>query len=400
MSKHGITREQIEKLINDNSGLLRLEPAWVARNFLPPGRRFGLPDDQYELGDRGGICERWLASTTPADNAVKVDNEGLSFIKTDGEQITLKAAVKVAGDLVMGSQYHQEHAGLGKLAKIFDYAERLPYHLHQMKEHARLVGCNSKEEAYYFPEGVDMGPSPETYFGVHPYIARDSMQEVLLKYLKEWKDDTILQHSRAYKQIPGDGWHVPAGTLHAPGSALTIELQEDSDVFAMLQAKVGDTTIDKSLLFKDVTQADRERQGEASVLEMVNWEVNGDPYFYENRHTPQVPIENGGNGSGDEYWIFYNTDRFSGKKLVVKPGGTYRSIDKGAYNLLVWHGRGTFGGLAIEGQNPDLDEIMVCHARAVKTIEVNNSSDVDLVIFKFFSPEINPDVPMLTHYPA
>ena len=36
----------------------------------------------------------------------------------------------------------------------------------------KLVGANSKEEAYYFPEDVDLGPHPETFFGVHPYIVQ------------------------------------------------------------------------------------------------------------------------------------------------------------------------------------------------------------------------------------
>ncbi len=64
-------RAIVEQAIAKHSGLLRLEPAWVARNFLPPGRRLGLPESQYELSERGGICERWLASTTEADNPVK-----------------------------------------------------------------------------------------------------------------------------------------------------------------------------------------------------------------------------------------------------------------------------------------------------------------------------------------
>ena len=40
-----------------------------------------------------------------------------------------------------------------------------------MKDAAKL-GRNPKEEAYYFPEDVDLGPHPETFFGVHPYIVR------------------------------------------------------------------------------------------------------------------------------------------------------------------------------------------------------------------------------------
>lgn len=392
-------RTRIEKYVEAANGILRLEPAWVARDFLPPGRRLGLPDSQYDLGDRGGICERWLASTTRADNAVSVPDEGLSFLALkSGERITLRAAMDVAGAAIMGSAYATDHQGLGRLAKIFDYAERLPYHLHQMQEHARLVGCNSKEEAYYFPEGIEMGPHPETFFGVHPYIAEQNRHDILLPYLTEWKDDAILQHARAYQQIPGDGWHVPAGTLHAPGSALTIELQEDSDVFALLQAKVGTHKIPKELLYKDVRPEDSGESGERTILDMINWEVSGDPYFYENRHTPPLLIEETRQAGGEEYWIFYNTTRFSGKKLVVHPGGSYTSRENGVYNILVWHGEGRYAGVEVAGQNPDRDELLVCHQRAIQPLDVENTGTEDLVVYKFFGPDLNPEVPMLPKY--
>ncbi len=392
-------RARIETYVEAANGILRLEPAWVARDFLPPGRRLGLPDSQYDLGDRGGICERWLASTTRADNAVRVPDEGLSFLALNsGERITLRAAVDVAGGAIMGPAYAADHQGLGRLAKIFDYADRLPYHLHQMPEHARLVGCNSKEEAYYFPEGIEMGSHPETFFGVHPYIAEQNRHDILLPYLTEWKDDAILAHARAYQQIPGDGWHVPAGTLHAPGSALTIELQEDSDVFAILQAKVGTQNIPKELLYKDVRPEDRGTLGERAILDMINWEVSGDPYFYENRHTPPLLIEGTRQAGGEEYWIFYNTTRFSGKKVVVHPGGRYTSRDNGIYNILAWHGEGRYAGVEVAGQTPDRDELLVCHRRAVQPLDVENTGTEDLVIYKFFGPDINPEVPMLPKY--
>ena len=227
----------------------------------------------------------------------------------------------------------------------------------KQKEHAALVGQNPKEEAYYFPEGLDMGPHPETFFGVHPYIAEQKQYELLLAYLEDWNSDLILRHARAYQQVAGEGFHIPAGVLHAPGSALTIELQEDSDVFAMLQARVGRFHIDKELLFKDVRPEDRKQFRERIVLDFIDWPTNGDPYFFENRHTPPVLIEDNPQRGGQEYWIFYNSDRFSGKKLVIQPGQTFESKDAGVYNLLVWQGKGRFGNLEVRGGDPDLDAL-------------------------------------------
>jgi hypothetical protein len=54
-------RRLVEDALAQGNGILRLKPAWVARTFLPPGRRMGLPESQYALGPRGAICERWLA---------------------------------------------------------------------------------------------------------------------------------------------------------------------------------------------------------------------------------------------------------------------------------------------------------------------------------------------------
>ncbi len=391
----------VEKAIEAGNGILRVEPAWVARDFLPPGRRLGLPEEEYDVGERGFICERWLASTTKADNAVGPPDEGLSYLALEGdERMTLKEAVDIAGPMILGEEYARTHGNrLGRLAKIYDFAARIPYHIHQMEEDAAKVGARPKEEAYYFPEGVDMGAQPETFFGVHPYIVREGKQELLLPYLVDWDSDLILKHSRAYLLVPGEGFHLPSGVLHAPGTALTIELQEDSDVFAMLQAKVAGKIISKELLFKDVHPDDRREKGERAVLEQINWEISGDPFFYENRHTAPIPVEGNEQEGGEEHWIYYNTTKFSGKRLVVKPGQKFVCKENGVYSLLVWQGKGTYGGLEVEGGNFGLDELVVVHERATQPHEVVNTGSEELIIFKFFGPDINPDVPMIPKYP-
>src|SRR3954468_24618550 len=122
------TRSRVEQALADGDGLLRLAPAWVARDWLPPGRRLGLPESAYDLGERGSICERWLGSTTKADNRVGPDDEGLSYLRDeDGRRLLLRDAVSAAPVAVMGSEYAATHpGGLGRLAKIFDYGARIP----------------------------------------------------------------------------------------------------------------------------------------------------------------------------------------------------------------------------------------------------------------------------------
>ena len=233
----GLARDQLQRILADTSGIIPLEPAWVTRDWLPPGRRLGLDDAAYDLGERGFICERWLGSTTHASNRIVVADEGLSYARTEHDRMLLTDMIAADPAAIMGPEYAATHTGLSRLAKIFDYGARIPYHIHPRKEHAALVGRNPKDEAYYFPEGVELGEHPETFFGVHPWIVDSGSHDVLLPYLVEWNSDLILQHSRGYVQVAGDGWHVPAGILHAPGTALTVELQEDSDAMLMLQPR-------------------------------------------------------------------------------------------------------------------------------------------------------------------
>jgi len=277
-------------------------------------------------------------------------------------------------------------------------SDRIAFHYHQQKKDAIKVGRNAKEEAYYFPPDVDMGPHPETFFGFHPSFLDEKNRVRILPHLIEWNDDRILQYSRAYRLFPDEGFHVPAGIPHAPGTALTLELQEDSDVFAILQAFSAGSIVPKDLLFKDVLKTDRAENAEKVILDQIDWELSADPYFYENRHLIPLLIEDSIQPGGAEYWIFYNTTKFSGKKLIVKAGMEYTCQDAGLYNLFVWQGSGDFGGFSVTAGNFEMDELLITHNRAKSPMIVQNTGEEDLVIFKFFGPEINPDVPMIPHY--
>ena len=78
--------------LDAGEGILRLAPTWVPRSFLQPGKRIKLhPEDYYAYGKhRGGIDERWFASTTPAANDNREEDEGLSYVVHGGKRFTLK----------------------------------------------------------------------------------------------------------------------------------------------------------------------------------------------------------------------------------------------------------------------------------------------------------------------
>lgn len=388
-------RASLHRLLESSQGVVRLAPAWVARDFLPPGRRLALPESGYNVGERGAICERWLGSTTRADNRVGPPDEGLSYLVGDTDsRVTLKQAVEADAEAVMGREYASGHPrGLGRLAKLFDYGARLPYHIHPPQQYASLVGAGPKDEAYYFPAGVDMGAHPESFFGVHPWIAEQQAYDTLLPYLVDWDSDLILKHARAELLVADEGFLIPSGVLHAPGTAVTLELQEDSDVFAMFQALNAGRIISKELLFKDVRDEDRRAHGESFPLRFVDWELNGDPYIFENRHLSPVPVAEALEQGVDETWVFYNTPKFSGKKLVVSPHRRVETVERGIYNVLVWSGQGSYGGQQVQGGDPDLDELLVVHAAATAPHFVENTGEDDLVVFKFFGPDINDNAP-------
>ena len=389
----------IYKLLENNNGILRLKPTWVARKGSSSGKNLGLKEKEYNKGERGEITERWIGSTTKAENKIGPEYEGLSYIFSENDlSVTLKEAIYYNKELIMGKKYAQKHKELGILIKVLDFSDRINYHYHQVDHDAALVGRKSKEEAYYFPKEASLGPHPETFFGVHPYITEQKKYDIILSHLIEWKSDLILKHSRAYMQIRDDGFHLPAGIPHAPGSALTVELQEDSDVYGNLQALYKGKILSKDTLFHDIRDEDRKKFGEKITLSQIDWGKSGDPYFYENRHTPPILIDESKQVGGEEYWIFYNSKKFSGKKLIVHPNSEYISKDKGVYTILVWKGKGKFDGCFIEANNFNYDELIISHYKATGLLKVENNSNEELQIFKFFGPDINLDVPMLSLY--
>lgn len=386
-----MSAEAVESAVAAAQGVLRLDPALVARDWLPPGRRLGLDPEAYDLGERGFVCERWLGSTTRADNRIGPDDEGISFIRNpDGSRLSLAEAVATAPEVVLGAEYARGHRGLDRLAKIFDYGARIPFHIHPPADQAALVGRNSKDEAYYFPPGVDLGEHPETFYGLHPWLTREAHREALLPYLERWDDDSILENAFAYLQVPEQGFLIHSGILHAPGTALTIELQEDADTMSMFQALNAGKIISKDMLFKDVSAEDREALGERALLRWIDWEANADPEFYEHRVlVPAVFREEPG---VEEAWLFAGSSKFSGKRIRLEPGARVTDTELGVYNLLVWSGEGRVAGVDVSARIGE-DELLLVHDAATTAHEIVNTGEATLELIKFFGPDINPVVP-------
>lgn len=399
-------RTVAQNALEQGKGILRLSPTWVPRSFCVPGRRLKLhPDDYYALGsERGGIDERWLSSTTAADNGPATPHdEGLSYIVfEDGSEVRrvlLRDAIEELQAEIIGERLWHDYGKWPAYSKFFDNKGALPFHIHHRDHHAALVHQPGKPEAYYFPPqlnnyGADF---PYTFFGFQPGTTPDQLLDCLKNFTRG--DNRITDLSAAYRLRPGTGWDIPAGILHAPGSLCTYEPQKASDVYAMYQSITGDAVIPHELLWKN-TPADK--VGDYNYLiEIVDWEANVDPNFVEHHFMqprPVYPVAAMEAEGYSETWVCYKSPAYSAKELTVWPGRTVTIRDSAAYGLIVVQGHGQLGAWEIEapaliryGQLTQ-DELFVTEQAAQAGVTIHNPSKADpIVMLKHFGPG-NPDL--------
>ena len=402
-----MTRNEIATLaMEEGKGILRLAPAWVPRFFCRPAKRIKLhPSDYYACGaKRGGIDERWLASTTFADNGPDTpEDEGLSYVVlNNGEKILLRELISELKGSVIGEELWKKYGRWAMYSKFFDNLGPLPHHVHHGKYHAGLVGASEKPEMYFYPSQMNNYPGEfaYTFFGLNPDVTKEQLKKCLKNFSKG--DNKILEISRAYKLDLDTGWDVPPGVLHAPGSLCTYEPQFASDVFAMYQSVLfGEHVVPEELLWKN---APADKIGDYDYLiEVLDWEINVDPDFVKNRFMKPLPIgdpEESEERGYLEEWICYKSDCASAKRLTVYPGAKVTIYDAAAYGIILLQGHGKMGCWKIE--TPTLirygaltnDEFFITEGAAKDGVVIENYSDTEpLVILKHFSD--NPDLASL-----
>lgn len=399
----------VEATLADTGGLLRLAPCWVPRSFLQPGWRLKLhPDDLYAFGlNRGGIDERWFASTTPAANENRTPDEGLSYVVAGDRRFTLAQAVEECGADLIGSAIWTKYRRWPVYSKFFDNLGPIPHHMHQSAAQARLVGQEGKPESYYFPpQHNQVGNNfPYTFMGLEPGTTKAQVR----RCLENWNrgDNGILDLSRAYRLKPGSGWLIPPCVLHAPGSLCTYEPQWGSDVFGMYQSLVEGREVPWSLLVKDMP-ADRHRDLDF-IVDQLDWEENTDPHFKDNHYLEPVPVADTRAEGYVDRWIVYGRVKgeqlFTAKELTVDPGAKCTIRDGGAYGLITVQGKGRMNRLALDC--PKLirfhelteDEVFCTETAAKAGVAFENTSTVEpLVVLRYFGPEVHPDAPTLGAY--
>ena len=386
-------------LFDEGNGILRLKPTWVPRSFCRPGKRIKLhPDDYYVLGlNKGGIDERWFASTTWAENGPGTPaDEGLSYVvSADGKSKMLlrDMVAELKGD-VIGNDLWNKYGKWPMFSKFFDNAGPLPHHIHHRDQHANRVGAAGKPEMYFFPSQMNNhgGEFPFTFFGLNPDCTKEEIKTCLQNFTKG--DNKLLDYSQAYKIELDTGWDVPPGVLHAPASLCTYEPQFASDVYAMYQSVLyGGHCVPEDLLWKNCPE--EEKGNFDYLMDVIDWDANVDPDF--KKHRFMRPTMCCGNEQYCEEWICYKSKLVCAKRLTIRPNQSVTIVDNAAYGLIAIEGYGEIGTWKVE--TPTLirygeltnDEFFVSEAAAKQGVTFTNASATeDLVILKHFAE--NPDL--------
>lgn len=396
----------IEEALDAGKGVLRLRPTWVPRIFTTPGGRLRLRrQDLYAFGaHRGGICERWIASTTQAQSGPETSaNEGISAIDFNGDTMLLTEAFHRHGKHLIGERDYLAQGGWNVLCKLFDNVGSIPHHVHHDAEKAARVGQQPKPESYFFPAQFNAieHSFPYTWFGLEPGTTKDQVKDCLARWNEG--DNGILRLTKAHRIEADTGWQVDPGILHGPGSLVTYEPQRNSDVLSMFQSLVGERLIPWELVVKDVPP---DLRGDLDYLvDLLDWEANVDPDFVKKNR--RDPIAAGDPAAIDalgyrERWISYGSADFSAKELTVPPSRTAVVKDDAAYGALVVQGHGAIGSFAVETASAirfgamTADEVFVTHAAASQGLAVRNDSAVEpLVILKHFGPGHSEAAPLV-----
>jgi hypothetical protein len=282
----------------------------------------------------------------------------------------------------------------------------IPHHMHQTKAQAALVGQEGTPESYYFPpQHNNVGNNfPYTFMGFEPGTTRAQVR----KCLEDWNkgDNGILDLSKAYRLKPGSGWLIHPAILHAPGSLCTYEPQWGSDVFGMYQSLVEGREVPWALLVKDMP-GEKHRDLDF-IVDQLDWGANVDPHFKENHYLePIVHRGSAAEGFVDRWIVYgkvYGEQLFSAKELTVKPGQKVTVKDNGANSIIVVQGEGKLNQLRLNCPKlirfHDLtdDEVFVTESAARAGVTYENTSETeDLVVLRYFGPEVNPDAPALNY---
>ena len=370
----------IDRFLEETAGILPLRPNYVRRYYRDGGRLFAQARHGTAANSTTGPWkpERWIASTVTAYNPEPIAGEGLSFLNIPGQNVSFQNALIMRGERILGERMAARYGSeFPLLSKVFDPYDPIVFHFHardqDVHKHPRFFAPNTsgKEEAYYFLR-APKGRMPYTHIGLRPGVTKQELSRAI-----EQGGDDLLDLSPAFAQVYEEGFHVPAGIPHRPGTALTLELQQPSDVYTHL-----DWIANRERQAPNQTHPGFDNMEQA--LDFIDWEASEEAHILDRyRLVPQTIPGRDQRGQGEEVWIFppSMTTKFSGKRLRVT--GTFEMQEERAYALLIWQGNGELDGKAVRAG----DEFFVSYERARVPHRLVNNGTERLEAFKLFPPE-------------
>ncbi len=370
----------VDRFLEETGGILRLRPNYVRRYYRDGGRLLARRQGNMPaVNDTGPWTpERWIASTVTAVNPDPIPGEGLSFLDIAGSNVSLRDALSVRGNLILGQAMAARYASeFPLLSKVFDPYDPIVFHFHARDQDVLKFSQyfapnrNGKEEAYYFLR-ASKGRMPYTHVGLRPGVTKQQLARAI-----DHGGDDLLDLSPAFAQAWEEGFHVPAGIPHRPGTALTLELQQPSDVYTHLDWYSGNKK-----LSPEQTHPGFDRMDDA--LEFIDWEASENPHILDKyRLVPKPVADRQQRGHGEEMWIFPPdvTRKFSGTRVRVT--GTFEMLEQKPYAMLIWEGEGELNGQPVRAG----DEFFVTEEQARIPHRLRNTGTGQLEAFKFFPPE-------------
>jgi len=368
----GDLADRLTRFVESCGGIVPLKPTFVRRAYCDAGRLSGKkPGATKRRSDGLFVSERWIASSTEAANPNPIPGEGLSVLAGFRPRTTLRDAVAALPERLLGPRRAEAHEGQFRvLTKLLDPYEAIYFHYHARDED---VWANpehfrgqrfGKDEAYYFLD-APKGPTPYTHVGLFPGVGRED----LVRAMKRGRD-ALLEISPCFVQKIGHGYFVPAGVIHSPGTALTLEVQQPSDVGTVV----------------DLTFAGRGASGRRDLdaaaeeaLRFADLQTSSLPDILERFALTPQRIDSASAGI-EEWWIVPPsvTGKFRAKRVLVRAASVWRQED--CFALLVWAGRGRIGPHEVKAG----DEFFVSHQAACEGVSID-PADGCLEMFAFFA---------------
>lgn len=360
---------ELRELLKRRQGILKLKPMFVPRFYRDCDR---LGQKKLRTRRAPNIPERWIGSSVEAINPPPLPKGGLSML-ADLPSLSLRDAIKAAPREMIGEALlARDGAEFRVLVKLLDPGDAIPFHVHATDAQVKRMPNHfrghrfGKDEAYYFPRVEPKGPLPYSHVGLYPGVTKHELFDAV----KKGRDDA-LEFSPVIYQEYETGFFLPAGVPHSPGTALTLEIQQPSDVYTLLETRAAGREMSPQQIhpgFKSLDEA----------FGLIDFKLSEKVGRIEhNRLVPSVIRSNRG---GEIAWIFPPDicRKFAGKRLRVSTGLTYSECS--AFSMLIWKGRGKLYGKPIRAG----DEFFITSAAATAGVELQSSGDDPLEAFSFF----------------